>query len=303
MRADGASAPPRGGSMSTTERAAPWRSLMYVPANVRRFVEKAPQAGADAIILDLEDSVPASAKELARDGLAEAVGIVRQGPSRVLVRINRPLSQAVRDVEAAVVAGADGIVLTKAMGPEHVVLVAEMLDLLAPVPAGGRGVVLVPIVETAEAVAQIAAVAASSPRVAGMLCGAEDLAAELGCAPDDETVAMIKRQMVVACAAAGVAPLGLLGTVADFRDPEVVRTVALASRRAGFTGATCVHPAIVPVLNAAFAPTAAEVDLARRQLEAAAAAAREGRGAFAVDGRMVDEPILRRARRVLAAVR
>lgn len=289
--------------MSKPERAASWRSLMYVPANVRRFVEKAPQAGADAVILDLEDSVPPAAKEAARDGLAEALGIVRQGPSQILVRVNRPLSQAVRDVEAAVAAGADGIVLTKAMGAEHVVLVAEMLDLLAPLPAGGRGVVLVPIIETAAAVAQIGAIAAASPRVAGLLCGAEDLAAELGCVPDDETVATIKRQMVVACAAAGVAPLGLLGTVADFRDPEAVRAVALASRRAGFTGATCVHPAIVPVLNAAFAPTEAEVDLARRQVAAAEEAAREGRGSFAVDGRMVDEPILRRARRILAQVR
>ncbi|MBK5957942.1 hypothetical protein CCR97_06930 [Rhodoplanes elegans] len=289
--------------MSKSGRAAPWRSLMYVPANVRRFVEKAPQAGADAVILDLEDSVPAAAKDLARDALADSVAVVRQGPSQVLVRINRPLSQAVRDAEAAVAAGADGIVLTKAMGPEHVTLLAELLDVLAPVPDGQRGIVIVPIIETAEAVPLIAAIAAASPRVAGMLCGAEDLAAELGCAPDDETVAMIKRQMVIGCSAAGVAPLGLLGTVADFRDPEAVRAVALASRRAGFTGATCVHPAIVPVLNAAFAPTDAEVDLARRQVEAAEAAAREGRGSFAVDGRMVDEPILRRARRILAQVR
>ncbi|WP_210208477.1 HpcH/HpaI aldolase/citrate lyase family protein [Rhodoplanes roseus] len=289
--------------MQKSDRAAPWRSLMYVPANVRRFVDKAPQAGADAVILDLEDSVPAAAKEAARDGLAEAVGIVRQGPSQVLVRINRPLPQAVRDLEAAVAAGADGIVLTKAMGPEHVVLMAETLDLLAPVPVGGRGVVMVPIIETAEAVPLIGAIAAASPRVAGMLCGAEDLAAELGCAPDDEIVSAIKRQMIIACAAAGIAPLGLLGTVADFRDPEAVREVALRSRRAGFTGATCVHPSIVPVLNQAFAPTEAELALARRQVEAAEAAAREGRGSFAVDGRMVDEPILRRARRILASVR
>ncbi|RAI42094.1 hypothetical protein CH341_20350 [Rhodoplanes roseus] len=295
--------PSREARLQKSDRAAPWRSLMYVPANVRRFVDKAPQAGADAVILDLEDSVPAAAKEAARDGLAEAVGIVRQGPSQVLVRINRPLPQAVRDLEAAVAAGADGIVLTKAMGPEHVVLMAETLDLLAPVPVGGRGVVMVPIIETAEAVPLIGAIAAASPRVAGMLCGAEDLAAELGCAPDDEIVSAIKRQMIIACAAAGIAPLGLLGTVADFRDPEAVREVALRSRRAGFTGATCVHPSIVPVLNQAFAPTEAELALARRQVEAAEAAAREGRGSFAVDGRMVDEPILRRARRILASVR
>jgi citrate lyase subunit beta/citryl-CoA lyase len=289
--------------MSRLDRAAAWRSLMYVPANVRRFVDKAPQAGADAVILDLEDSVPAAAKEAARAGLAAAVAVVRQGRSDVLVRINRPLPLAVRDIEAAVAAGADGIVVTKAAGPEHVGLVAETLDALAPAAEGARGIVLVPVIETAAAVPLMGAIAAASPRVAGLLCGAEDLAAEIGCAADDEIVSAIKRQMVVAAVAAGIAPLGLLGTVADFRDPEAVRAVALRSRRAGFIGATCVHPSIVPVLNDAFAPAEAEVALARRQVEAAEAAAREGRGSFEVDGRMVDEPILRRARRILASVR
>lgn len=290
--------------MPTVERAtrerATWRSLLYVPANVRRFVEKAPQSGADAIILDLEDSVPAAAKADARAQLMDAVATCRTGAGTVLVRINRSLPLAVRDIEAAVAAGADGLLVTKAAGPEHIGLLDEMLDELEQ---GAARMVLVPVIETASAVAVMAQIAAASKRIVGMLTGAEDLAAECGCTADDELIVMIKRQMVVAAAAAGIAPLGTLGSVADFRDAAKVREVALLSRRSGFTGGTCVHPSLVPILNAAFSPSEDEIALAKRQVAAAEEAAREGRGSLEVDGRMVDEPILRRARRVLAAAR
>lgn len=285
--------------MTLRDRTATWRSMLYVPANVRRFVEKAPQAGADAVILDLEDSVPAAAKETARAGLAEAVAICRQGRSDVVVRINRALPLAVRDVEAAVAAGVDGLLVTKVAGPEHLVLLTEMLDDLEQ--SGSRRVVLVPMIETAAASLRMEVIAAASPRVAGLLVGAEDLAAECGSAADDELIVMIKRRMVLAAVAAGVAALGTLGTVADFRDAAAVREVAMRSRRSGFTGATCIHPSLVPILNEAFSPSEAELSLARRQLAAAEEAAAAGRGSLEVDGRMVDEPILRRARRILAA--
>jgi citrate lyase subunit beta/citryl-CoA lyase len=160
---------------------------------------------------------------------------------------------------------------------------------------------IVAMIETAAAVLQAEAIAAAHPRIAGLLVGAEDLALECGAASDDELIVLAKRRAVLACVAAGVSPFGTLGTVADYRDAEAVRALALRSRRSGFVGATCIHPALVPVLREAFAPTPAELDLARRQLAAAAAAAKEGRGSFTVDGLMVDEPILIRARRVLAA--
>ncbi|MGG5809217.1 HpcH/HpaI aldolase/citrate lyase family protein [Falsiroseomonas sp. CW058] len=272
----------------------PWRSMLYVPANVPRFVAKAPGAGADAVILDLEDSVPADRKADARAALAEAVPTARSGGSDVLVRVNRPLRLAVPDIEAAIAAGADGILLTKAMGAEHVALAAEMLE------GAPRPMRLVPMIEGAAAIPRMEAIARASPRVAGLLIGAEDLAAECGAAADDETIVLAKRLMVLAAHGAGVAPFGTLGTVADYRDAERVRDLVARSKRAGLVGATCIHPALVPVLNEGFAPSAAEIDLARRQLAAAEDAAREGRGSFSVDGRMVDEPILIRARRVLA---
>lgn len=268
--------------------------MLYVPANVPRFVAKAPGAGADAVVLDLEDSVPADRKAEARAALAEAVPAIRAGGSDVLVRVNRPLGLVVPDIEAAMAAGADGILLTKTLGPDHVVLAAEMLA-AAPHPMR-----MIPMAETAAALPQLGAIARASPLVAGLLIGAEDLAAECMAAADDELIVLAKRQMVLAAHAAGVAPYGTLGTVADYRDADRVRELVARSKRSGLVGATCIHPALVPVLNAGFSPSAAEIDLAHRQLAAAAEAAREGRGSFSVDGRMVDEPILIRARRILA---
>lgn len=271
-----------------------WRSMLYVPANVPRFVAKSATAGADAVLLDLEDSVPPDRKAEARAALAEAVPTARGGGADVLVRVNRPLSIAVGDIEAAIAAGADGILLTKALGPDHVQLAAEMLA------AAPRPMRMIVMIETAAALPRMAEMARASPLVAGLLIGAEDLAAEIGAAPDDEIIALAKRQMVLAAVAAGVAPLGTLGTVADYRDGEKLRALVARSRRAGLVGASCIHPSVVPILNEGFSPSAAEVDLARRQLAAAEEAAREGRGSFVVDGMMVDEPILIRARRTLA---
>jgi citrate lyase subunit beta/citryl-CoA lyase len=268
--------------------------MLYVPANVPRFVAKAPGSGADAVILDLEDSVPPDRKAEARAALAEAVPAIRAGGPEVLVRVNRPPRLAVPDIEAAMAAGAQGILLTKVLGPDHVTLAAEIL---AEAPQPMR---LIPMVETASALAQVEAIARATPLIAGLLIGAEDLAAECNAAADDELIVLAKRRMVLAAYGAGVTPFGTLGTVADYRDPDRVRDLVARSKRSGFLGATCVHPALVPVLNEGFSPSAEEVDLARRQLAAAEAAAREGRGSFNVDGRMVDEPVLIRARRTLA---
>lgn len=271
-----------------------WRSMLYVPANVPRFVSKAPSAGADAVVLDVEDFVPHDRKAEARAALAEAVPTARSGGADVLVRIDRPLRLAVPDMEAAMAAGADGILLTKVLGPDHVALAAEIL---ADAPRPMR---IVPMLETPAALPKLPELARASPLVAGLLIGAEDLVLDCNADSEDELVVLAKRQMVLAAHGAGVVPFGTLGTVADYRDPEKVRNLVARSKRSGFLGATCIHPALVPILSEGFSPSAAELDLARRQLAAAAEAAREGRGSFTVDGRMVDEPILIRARRILA---
>jgi len=266
--------------------------MLYVPANVPRFVGKSAGAGADAVVLDLEDSVPPAEKAPARDRLAASIATARAGGSAVLVRVNRPLGQAARDMEAAAAGGAEGILLSKTLGPEHVALAAE---LLAP------GMVILSMIETAAALLRVEAIAAAHPAVHGLLIGGEDLATDLNADPEDEILVQAKRRMAIAAAAARVFAYGTLGTVAKFRDQEHVRRVAEAAKRAGFAGATCIHPSLVPVLRAAYAPSEAELDWARRVIAAADAAAAEGRGSLTVDGRMVDEPVVERARRVLAA--
>ena len=269
-----------------------WRSLLYVPANVERFIEKAQHANADAIILDLEDSVPAAHKGSARAQLSAAIQTCAQGGADVLVRINRPLELAVADLEAAMDAGCKAVLAPKVMGPDHVALLAEMID------ERGGDIAIVAMVETANAVQYMHAIA-RAPRVCAMIVGTEDIAAEIGCAPDSDVLRTLKLNMVTACAAAGIAPLGLLDSVADFKDQERLRGVALEARANGYAGATCIHPSAVPILNAAFSPSEAELNLARRQLETAAAARAQGRGSAVVDGRMIDAPILRRAAQVL----
>lgn len=270
-----------------------WRSLLYVPANVPRFIEKAPSAGADAIVLDLEDSVPDAEKARARENLADAVERCR-GSADVLVRINRPLTLAVPDLETAIAAQCKAVFLPKVRNRAHIELLAEIIE------ERGGDIGVIAMVESAEAIAHLREIAAA-PRVLGVIVGTEDIAAEIGCAPDSDIIRNVKLEMVAAAAASGVAAIGLLGSVADFKDQAKLQAIAQVSRANGFSGATCIHPSAVPILNVAFAPSDAELALAKRQIEAAAAARAAGRGSTSVDGRMVDAPVLRRAERLIAA--
>jgi citrate lyase subunit beta / citryl-CoA lyase len=278
-----------------------WRSLLYVPAHVQRFVEKAHLRGADCIQLDLEVSVPPGEKPAARAAIAAAAPQVRQGGADVLVRINAPLSLAVPDIEAAVCPGVDGLVLTKLRGPDHVRLLDELVgerEQAAGLAAGSICFLL--LVETPEALPHAQAIAAASPRAVAMSLGAEDFAAAIGTEPTEEAMALPRQLILFAARAAGIIPLGLTGSLAGFADPVGFHAMALRSRRAGFEGASCINPAQVAPLNTAFTPTDAEVEYASRIIAADAAARAQGRGAVALEGRMIDVPVVRRAERLLA---
>jgi citrate lyase subunit beta/citryl-CoA lyase len=278
-----------------------WRSLLYVPAHVGRFVEKAHLRGADCIQLDLEDSVPPGEKPAARAALAAAAPLVRRGGADVLVRINAPLGLAVPDIQAAVGPHVDGIIITKARGPEHIRLLDELVsecEERAGIPVGHTW--FYPLVETPEALPHAQAIAQASARTVAMGLGGEDFATEIGAEPTEENLAVPKRLLIHAARAAGVLPMGLLGSIADFADPAGFQAMAERSRRAGFEGASCINPAQVAPINAAFTPSAADVAHARRVIEADAAARTHGRGAVALDGKMIDVPIVRRAERLLA---
>jgi citrate lyase subunit beta/citryl-CoA lyase len=144
-------------------------------------------------------------------------------------------------------------------------------------------------------------VAAADPRVAAITLGDEDFSNAIGAEPDGDTLIAVKQSLIVAASAAGVLPLGFLGSIADFADMDAFRAMVRRSRRMGYRGACCIHPKQVAVLNEEFAPRPEEVDHARRVVEAAAQALAEGRGAAALDGRMIDAPVVERARTLLAA--
>jgi len=285
----------------TTQPDILWRSLLYVPTNVPRFVEKAHLRGADGIILDLEDSVPPGEKAAAREMLQGAAEQVGRIGADVLVRTNQPLELAVRDVEAAVSSRVRALQLPKVAGADHVRLLAELVDRLEAERGMEQGHTLFAVmVESAAALLQINDIAKAHPRVVAVMIGGEDLALDLGMAPAPDTLQYPKQASVIAARAAGIIPLGLMGTVADYQDLASVRENAVRSARFGLEGASCIHPSVVPVLNAAFSPTAEAVTSAQRIVDAYDVATAKGLGAIEVDGNMVDVPVVVRAKRLLA---
>ncbi|MDO8533190.1 MAG: CoA ester lyase [Xanthobacteraceae bacterium] len=278
-----------------------WRSLLYVPVNVDRFVDKAHTRGADCIQLDLEDSVPAAEKERARALVRQAAAKVRRGGADVIVRINRPLSLAVRDIEASVCPDVIGLAISKVDGPSHVRLLDELageLEQRAGLAVGHTKFVV--MIETPQAFFDMRAIAQASPRVVGMNIGGEDLALECGMHADGEALMPAKQQMIIAARAAGVMPLGFIDSVADFSDSERFRAMARRSRRLGFDGASCIHPGQVKIVNEEYRPGEEEVAYARRVIDADREARKAGRGAFQLDGMMIDIPVVARAQRLLA---
>jgi len=278
-----------------------WRSLLFVPANTPRFIDKAHTRGADGIILDLEDSVPDAELGSARSTLRAAVASVAQNGADVLVRINNPDHLAAADIDAAVIAGVTAIMLPKARSAAHAREISGRMadrEKVEDLPAGS--VRLVPMIETADAYFQALDIGRADPRNVAMTLGGEDFAADVGLAPSAETLTMPKQQVAIAARAAGLMPMGLMGTVADFQDLDAIRQAAEAARRFGMEGASCVHPSNVPVLNEAFSPSAAEVDHAERVVAAYAESTASGSGAITVDGKMIDVPVVQRAEKLLA---
>jgi len=277
-----------------------WRSLLYVPVNVEKFVEKAHTRGADVLQLDLEDAVPPAEKEKARTLVEKNAARVRRGGADVVVRINQPLSLAVRDLEHSVCPDVDGIAITKADSASHVKLLDELVTGLEEkrgMKAGHTKFIV--MIETADAFTRIDEIPRASPRVVAMNIGGEDFALDLNAQPDDDVLLHPKQRMIIAARAAGVMPLGFIGTVADFSDWEKFRLMVRRARRFGFDGAGCIHPGQVKIVNEEYTPSEAEVAYARKVIRMDQEAAAAGRGSFQIEGKMIDIPVVVRAERLI----
>ncbi len=288
---------------------APMRSHLYTPGHretmISRVVDGTLPTAPDVALLDLEDSVPAAEKENARRVIAAALARPRQTTLR-FVRIGRALSDdAEADLAAVVRPGIDGVLVPKLMRAEELAMLDEMLAARERDAALAPGSVrVIAAIETAAALIDAPRIA-RAPRVLGLMFGSEDFSAELGLPTRREAEAAellyARSAIVVAAVAAGV--LAFDGIWADFRDAAGLREDALRGRRLGFAGRQCIHPDQLAVVNEIFSPTADEVAHARRVVAAYEDGVASGLGAVALDGEMLDPPIVERARRVLRTAR
>lgn len=281
------------------------RSKLFVPGARPELFAKALAGDADALSFDLEDSVPAAGKVSARAAVAAFVAQpqVRDAAKVTIVRVNAPGGgDFVADIEAL---AASGVVLLNLPKVDSADDVRDAVAAIARIERA-QGVAAPPRllvnIETPTALANAAAIAAADARVAGLQLGLGDLFAPFGIdrsEPANVHAAMFAVRM--AAARAGV--FALDGAYADLDDDAGFAAEAAMARRLGFLGKSCVHPRQVPLANAAFAPGADELAHARRVVAAAVQAEAQGRGAYIVDGRMIDAPYLKRAQALIAAVR
>ncbi len=279
------------------------RSAMIMPVNVPRFIEKAWTRGADAIVLDLEDSVTHSQKAAARVLVRDAIPTVAKGGADVLVRINKPFDLAVKDLDAAIWPGLAGIWFPKTERPEEVLILDRLIaerEIARDMPLGGVQISVA--IETALGLRNAASIAAASPRVVTISLGAEDFTLDMDIEPTREGKELFlgKMEMLAVARVAGVQAMGTMASMADFTDIDRVSQLAREARLVGYRGASCIHPAQVPALNRGFSFSDQEVEQARKIIAALEEAEARGLDAIAVDGKMVDIPVAERARRMLA---
>lgn len=286
------------------------RSWLFVPGDSEKKLAKAVETGAHAIIVDLEDSVAMQNKPAARRQAVQWLAIHRQHVStrsmKRWVRINPIDTGLWREDLIAIMAGApDGIMLPKASGPDQIQqLAAELYELEQRNGVPALTTQILPLVsETPHAAMTIPSyLTAPMPRLYGLTWGAEDLSAAIGATRKrdargewTDTFRYVRSQVVLTAHAKGIAAIDTL--YADFSDPAGLKTAADAARQDGFSGMLAIHPAQVPIINEAFAPTAEELAEARAIVDAFAA--NPGAGALQVAGRMVDQPHLKLARALL----
>jgi citrate lyase subunit beta/citryl-CoA lyase len=268
----------------------PFRSLLFVPGTRPDRFEKALASGADAVVFDLEDSVEPGRKAEARHLVGECLASLPARDVLLFVRLNAARSATwVAELEYfAGRRGFDAAVLPKAESAAVVEEVAQALD--APV---------VPLLETVRGILRAAEIAAASATIPALLFGAEDLTAELGIprTVDGEELVMARSAVVLAAASVGADAIDAV--FVNVGDPEGLKRDAARARAVGFRGKMAIHPLQIPMIHDVFTADPAEIAAAERVVKAYAAAQAAGQGVIRLDDRMVDVPIVERAKRVL----
>jgi citrate lyase beta subunit len=280
----------------------PRRALLYVPGSDWRKIEKAAGLGADCVCIDLEDGVAPDKKGEARQLAARALGELNFGKSERLVRINAVGSGLeLEDLAAVLAAKPDGIVLPKAADAGHVRLISETITAFEKKHGlNALRIRLIAQIESARGLVNIKEIASADERLDALIFGSEDFASDVGAkrTPEGEEIFYARSAVVAHAAAFGLQSIDMLWV--DFKDRAGLQRAAAQGARLGYSGMQVVHPDQIATVQSAFTPSAAEIEAAQRIVEAYERNLEEGRGAFALDGKMVDLPIVKAAQRMLA---
>ena len=278
------------------------RTLLYVPGNQERRIEKARSVVADAIILDLEDSVPPAEKDSAREMVAASIERLASRGRNVFVRTNSlSTPYGVPDIKAVVCSGLTGVVLPKSESAEDIHKADTLVADAEKETGMERGSTqILALVETPMGIINAYEIASASSRVLGIALGAEDYTLEMGITRTKEGDEIYYPRMVIslACHAAGV--LAVDSVYTDVRDTEGLIKETRVTKQMGFQGKQVIHPDQIEPVNKAFVPSEEEITHAQGVVEAYEAAVSEGKASTSLDGRMVDAPVAKRARKLLA---
>jgi citrate lyase subunit beta / citryl-CoA lyase len=265
---------------------APWTSLLFVPAHSIKHVQSAIRFRPDAVILDLEDGVAPNDKPTARARLQQAQRLFAEAGIPCVLRVNSDSENMGRDIAAA-----DCNTLAAIIVPKCVAV--QSLDL-----AQKHDVKLIALIESPSAIRNMNDIV-DFKSVHALMFGSEDYAVEMGVSPNAKAIEYAAALLAIAASAAGKPAYGIAGSLANFSNLEKFKHDIELTRDLGFSGAPAIHPAQLPIIKSAFAPTQSEIDWAKKVL---VAHKDNPMGAFKLDGRMVDAPVIRQAKRILARV-
>jgi len=279
----------------------PLRTLLSVPGNRQNMIEKAGSLPTDVLVLDLEDSVPAAEKANARAMVRDAVtGPILKG-QRVFVRINSIGSGLMEDdLEAVITPGIDGINIPKPNSADDIKKVEAIVERLEKERGIEKGhIKLTPWVETAKGLINAFEIASASPRIVGIIFGAEDFTLDTGMQRTEGGEELLYPRTMVVVAAKAADVIAIDTPYNNFKDDEGLIREATLARNLGFEGKYIIHPSQIEPVNQAFRPSPGEVEQARRTVEAFEAAEAQGFASTSVDGKMIDIPQANRSRKLL----
>ena len=279
------------------------RSTLILPINNPRFIEKAHLRGADAIMLDLEDSIPWVEKENARKMINSVLPIVSQGGVPVFIRINKHPELVLKDLKFSILPGVTGISIPKVESAQEIRDIEKIVETFENESGLKQQTILFDLlIESPLGILNLVEISNASSRIQSLTLGPEDYCRELGVEPSVEGIELTYplAQIITICKVRRIKPLGLLGSIGEYRDLVKFGYYAQRAKQMGCEGATCIHPDQVKILNQVYSPDPTKVEHARKVVDAFEEGLKKGTASVSVNGQMVDIPVYNRAKALLS---